>query len=93
MEWRSQALDGRMHGDHGLGHAITCGIGVEAAVDARALAEQRGKPCRAGSGTICGDAHAAGMYGRATDGINGRFAEDDFPDMQRADSEVAEVLA
>lgn len=51
-----------MAGDHGLGHVITGGIGVEAAVKAEALCEQRGEPGRVGSGPGGGEAEAVGIF-------------------------------
>ena len=68
-------MDDGMQGDHGLGHVIAGGIGVEAAVDVAPLVEQRGQPNGIGSGAGGGDAAAASIKGRATDGVDGRFAE------------------
>lgn len=60
-----------MAGDHGLGHVITGGIGVEAAVKAEALCEQRGEPGRVGSGPGGGEAEAVGIKNYATEGLQG----------------------
>ena len=66
-----------MEGDQGLSHGISSGIGVKAAVDAKMLVDEGGEPSGIWPGASGGDAKMTGMEGRATDGINGRFAEDD----------------
>ena len=73
---RSEALDARIQGDHGLGHGVTGGIGVEAAVNLAPLIQQGPQPGRVRSGAGSGEAPVCGMEGKATDGIDGRFAQD-----------------
>jgi hypothetical protein len=45
VEGWAETLDGREEGDHGLGHALTGGIGVEAAVEGKALRRVWGHVC------------------------------------------------
>ena len=93
MEGRAEALDGGMQGDHGLGHVVAGGVGVEAAGNAIALGEQRSKPSRVGSSAGGREAKAIGIESGATDSVDGRFAEDGFLGLDGTGGEVAEVLA
>ena len=63
--------------DQELGDGVAGGIGVEAAVEGQALGDERGKPRGVGSGTGGGEAAAMGMKDAATEGVDGRFAEDE----------------
>ena len=73
----TQALDGGMKVAHALGHEVAGGIGVKAAVDGLALGDERAQPRGIGPGTRGGETAIGGMKGVATDGIDGRFAQDD----------------
>ena len=42
----AQTLDGRMEGDHGLGHSLAGRISIEAAVDRAALIQEVSQPAR-----------------------------------------------
>ena len=73
---RAEAFDGRMQSDHGGGHGVAGGVGIEAAVDLASLVQQRREPARVGPGAGGREAAVVGMEGKATDGIDGRFAKD-----------------
>jgi len=68
---------GWVKSDHGFGHGVTGGIGVKAATDLIALLNEGREPAGIGSGTGGGEATILGMESQATDGVNGRLAEDD----------------
>ena len=89
---RAEALDGGVAGDHGLGHALAGSVSVEAAVDGQAVGQDGGQPGGVGSGARGGDAQAVGIEGAATDGVDGRFAQDDGLRARGADGEVAAFL-
>ena len=93
VKWWTESRDGRVEHSHGFGHAVAGGIGVEAAVEAVALREQRGEPGGVGSRSGSGDAEAVGMERDATDGVDGRLAEDRLLGKRSADGEVTEILA
>ena len=76
---RAKALDGGMQGEHGASHGVTGGIGVEAAADLATLLQQGPQPARVGAGAGGGEALVSGMEGKATEGIDGRFAKDHLP--------------
>src|SRR5271157_2195137 len=65
-----------MQGEHGASHGVTRGIGVEAAVNLATLLQQGSQPARVGAGAGGGEALVSGMEGKATEGIDGRFAKD-----------------
>jgi len=44
VERRAEAVDGGMLGDHDGSHVVASGIGVEGAVEAEAVREQRDEP-------------------------------------------------
>jgi len=73
----AESKDGRMKVAHALGHEVAGGIGVKAAVGGLALGEERGQPRRIGPGAGGGETTIGGIKGVATDGIDGRFAQDD----------------
>ena len=68
---------GWVKSDHSFGHGVTGGIGVKATVDLLSLTDEGRKPAWIGSGTGGGEAPILGMKSQATDGVNGRLAEDD----------------
>ena len=72
----TQSLDGGMKIAHALGHEVAGGIGVKAAVNGLALGDERAEPRRIGPGSRGGEAAMGGMKGVATDGVDGRFAQD-----------------
>ena len=87
-------MDRGMKGDHPLSHQVTGGIGVIAAGDRESFAEEVFEPERIGSGSGGGKAATGRGQGQATQGINGRFAEDDGVRGGRsARGEVTKVLA
>ena len=61
---RAKALDGLMAGDHGAGHGVTGGVGIEAAVDLAALVQEGGQAARVRPGTGGGEAPVRGMEGQ-----------------------------
>jgi hypothetical protein len=73
---RAKALDGGMQGEHGASHGVTGAVGVEAAVNLATLLQQGRQPARVGAGAGGGEALVSGMEGKATEGIDGRFAKD-----------------
>ena len=85
-------MDGGMESDQSAGHLHPGGIGIKAAVDAVALVQERSLPAWVGSGAGCGDAAVLGMEGKATDGIDGGLAKDDFLEMGGGNGEEAEVF-
>src|SRR5882724_6665818 len=89
---RSQALDSWMERDHGLSHILAGGIVVKAAVDGLALLGEGSQPVWIGSGARGGDAAVLGVKGKAADGIDGRFDQDDGWQSPRRDGEKAQVL-
>ena len=79
--------------DHALGHGLTGGIGIKAAIDGQALGDERWQPRRVGSGTGGGEGAIGGMQGVATEGVDGRFAQDYGLRIRCADGEEAMVFA
>ena len=55
MGGRAEALDGGVAVDHGLGHAVAGGVGIEAAVNGEFAGKKRGQPGGIGSGSGGGD--------------------------------------
>ena len=74
---RAESADGGMKLDQALGHSVAGGISVEAAEDGQAQREQDGEPGRVGSGAGGGEAAEGRMKDVATEGVDGRLAEDD----------------
>ncbi len=72
----TESTDGGMKGAHAQGHGVACGIGVKAAVDDVTLGQERSQPRGIGPCTRGGETTIGGMKGVATNGINGRFAQD-----------------
>jgi hypothetical protein len=65
----------------------------EAAVNLARLVQQWSQPVRVEAGVGGGEASVSGMEGKATDGVDGRFTEDErWPRFQR-DGEAAPVFA
>ena len=73
----TETTDRRMALVHPLGHGLTGGIGVEAAIDWHALSDQRREPSWLGSGTRGGKTEVTWMKSMATESIDGRFAQDE----------------
>ena len=92
MPGGAESLDGGVESDHGVSHVIAGRIGVEAAVEAESLGEQRGKPGGVGSGAGGGEAEAVGIEDRATEGVDGRFAQDSHLGVRGTGCEVAQVF-
>jgi hypothetical protein len=74
---RTQAADGRIKIVHALGHGITGGIGVKAAIDRQASGDQRCQPRWVRPGAGGGKAAVIGMKGMATKGVDSGLAEND----------------
>ena len=77
MAWRAKAGDGGIASDHGLSHIITGSVGIEAAVDGQAVADNGRQPGRVWSGPGSGDAPAMGLDEEAAYGVDGGLTEDD----------------
>ena len=88
-----EPLDGRERGDHGGGHGIAGGVGVEAAVNLRGLADQWGEPGRIRSGAGSGEAAMPGMKQSAAEGVDGGFAKDEGGECGAGYGEEAVVFA
>ena len=77
--------------DHLAAGCLASFVGVEAAVDVVAAGDERIEPRSVGTNAGCRDADAFRMQLVAADGVNRRFAEDDFVGARYADPEVARV--
>ena len=92
VEWRREQLDGGMKADHGLSHGLACGIEIEAAPEAAALLKEIGQPGGIGSGASGGQTAELWVEKVATDGVNGRFAEDDVGSRDGGKGEEAKIF-
>src|ERR1700730_3388390 len=81
-----------MESDHGAGHGLAGGVSVEAAIDLATLGQQRAKPAGVGPDTRGGEATVLGMEGQATNGVDGRLAQDDGRTKGGGNGEEAQVL-
>ncbi len=86
-------MDGGMKSNHSLGHRFSCGIGVKAAIDLRGFLDQGRQPKWVGSGAGGRDTAVLGIEREATDGVDGRFTEDDLVTRSGGDGEKAEIFA
>ena len=77
MAWRAKAGDGGIAFAHGLSHMITGGVGIKAAVDGQAVADNVRQPGGARRGPGGGDAPAAGLDDVTAYGVDGRLTQDD----------------
>ena len=93
LGWRAESADGTMKVDQALGHGVAGRIGVKAAEDWQSQREQGAEPGRVGSGAGGGEAAIGWMKGVATEGVDGRFAEDDGLSGVGADGEEAAIFA
>ena len=91
VSWGAKAADRGVEGDHALGRLVTCGVGVESAVDGVVLRQKRGKPAGVMACAGGGDAEIAGIKQRATDGVDGGFAQDGSGGARSRDGEVAGI--
>ena len=82
-----------MASDHGGGHGFAGGIKVEAAVEGEILGEEIGQPRGMGSCARGGEAAKMRMQGVATEGVDGRFAENGGVEELLRDGKEPEVLA
>ena len=64
-------MNGRMKLDHGMGHGLTGGIGVKAAVDFQVLFKEWSQPSGIWPGAGGGEAAMLGMKCAATEGVDG----------------------
>ena len=76
---RAQAADGGVDRDHAGGCGVSGLVRVETAVEYVTAGDQCAKPGRIGADARGGDTDPLRVDLETTDGINGRFAEDDFP--------------
>ena len=93
VERRRQKLDGRMKGDQGVSHVLAGVVQIEAAPEVATLVQEVRHPGRIGPGTGGGHTAVSGMEKVATDGVDGRFAEDDVRSRNGRDGEEAQILA
>lgn len=93
MERRWQALDRGMEGHHGVSHALAGGVEIEAAPETAVLVKELGDPGGIGSGARGGETAVLGMEHVATEGVDGRFAEDDVGAREGRKGEEAEIFA
>jgi hypothetical protein len=87
-----ETLGGGMEGYHSAHHVLAGEVGVKAAVDGRALVEGRSQPAWIGPGTGRGDAAMVSVESKATDGLDGRFHQDDGWQGLSGNREEAEIL-
>ena len=92
-ERRWEEVDGGMKSDHGVSHGLTGGVEIKAAAQAVALLKEVRQPGRIGSGTGGGEATVVGMKDVATEGVDGRFAQDDGVGGGGTDGEAAAIFA
>ena len=85
-------MDGRMEGDESLSHGLTDDVAIEAAEDVATLVEEVRQPGGIGSGAGGGDGPVIGMKGVATEGVDGRFAEDDVGARDGRTGEEAKIF-
>ena len=79
--------------NHALCHGVAGGISVEAAEDGQTQAEQGAEPGRGRSGAGGGEAAIGWMKEVATEGVDGRFAQDDGLGRGGGDGEEAAIFA
>ena len=75
---RAKASDAGVQGHHGVGHLVASGISIKAAIDLSRLIQQGLEPSWVGPGAGGGETTGLGMEGKATEGINGGFTQDDW---------------
>src|SRR5260370_25288011 len=88
---RAETADSRVDGNHLLSHGVAGGVGIEAAVDGKALRQECGKPSGIGPSSGCGYTERRRMQQKATHGVDGGFAEHDHRRLRNVDGEVAEI--
>jgi len=88
----AETLDGRMEGDHGVGHVLAAGIGVKATINEIVLGDKGSLPARVGSSAGSRDAAVLGVESQATDGVDGRLDEDEGGQRASGDGEEAEIF-
>ena len=88
----AQALDGWMQADQGAGQGVAGGVGIEPAVKLAPLVQQALQPGWVRPSPGCREATVSGMEGQATDGVNGRFAQDDAGEGRGGNGEAAQVF-
>jgi len=81
-----------MKADHGLSHGLASGVEIEAAPEAAALVKKIRQPGGIGSGTRRGQTAVLGMEYVTTDGVDGRFAENDVRSREGGNGEEAEIF-
>ena len=69
-------MDEGISSDHALGQGVSGGVGVEAAVDGCAGGNEIHEPRGIGTDASGGDTAVTRMENQATEGVDGRFAED-----------------
>jgi hypothetical protein len=81
-----------MEGDQGASHVVAGGIGVKAALDGIALADESSQPAWVRSGSGGREAAVSRVESKATDGVDGRLHQDEGWEELRGDREKAQVL-
>ena len=92
VERRRLELDGGIKAHHGLSHGLAGGIEIEAAPEAAALLKESRHPSGVGPGAGGGQTAVLWVEHVTTDGIDGRFAEDDVGSREGGNGEEALVL-
>ena len=85
-------MSGRIQVDQGSSHRVAGGVGIEPAVNLAPLVEQALQPGWVGPSSGRREATVARMEGKATDGVNGRFAKDDDREGLGGNGEEAQVF-
>ena len=85
--------DRRIKRDHGIGHIVAGGVGVKATVNFTSLGDDGWEPNWIGPGSGGGETMMVGMKNKATDGVNGRLAEDDGLKGMSGDGKEAVIFA
>ena len=89
----SETLHSGMEVDHGAGHGIPGRVGIKATVDLLPLSEEVREPGGARSGAGGRDAAEVWIDGKAADGINSGFTEDECVAVCRADGKETDIFS
>ena len=81
-----------MKGNHGVSHVLAGGVEIEAAPEAATLVKELRDPGGIGSGARGGQTAVLGMDHVTTDGVDGRFAENDVRSREGWNREEAKIF-
>lgn len=81
-----------MKGNHGVSHVLAGGVEIEATPEAATLVKELRDPGGIGSGPRSGQTAVLGMEHVTTDGVDGRFAENDVRSRDGWNGEEAEIF-